>query len=113
MAAGRCTAETQFRTYYPVTVNHEAEAGVVAEVGRELLGEDSVTQEGLPLAGAEDFSFYLQQRPGAFFFLGGGVEGRRNAPCHSSEYDFNDDLILVGARAYLRIVERRLGCSLT
>lgn len=111
-AAGRCTAETSFRTYYPVVVNHEAEAALVAEVGTELFGEGAVTDEGLPMGGAEDFSFYLQERPGAFFFLGGGVEGGRNAPCHSAYYDFNDDLILRGVRTYLRIVERSLGCEL-
>ena len=111
-SAGGCTAETEFQSYYPVTVNHEAEAALVAEVGAELFGEGAVTDEGLPMGGAEDFSFYLQQRPGAFFFLGGGVEGGRNAPCHSAYYDFNDDLILRGVRTYLRIVERTLGCEL-
>ncbi len=111
-SAGGCSAETEFESYYPVTVNHAADAALVAEIGEELFGEGSVTSEGLPMAGAEDFSFYLQQRPGAYFFLGGGVEGAENAPCHSARYDFNDDLILRGVRTYLRIVERVLDCQL-
>ena len=111
-SAGGCTAETEFRSYYPVTVNHAEEAALVAEVGAELFGEANVTSAGLPMAGAEDFSFYLQQRPGAYFFLGGGVEGQENAPCHSTRYDFNDELILRGVRTYLRLVERSLGCEL-
>lgn len=111
-SAGGCTAETEFESYYPVTVNHEAGAALVTEVGEELFGAGAVTDEGLPMAGAEDFSFYLQQRPGAYFFLGGGVEGAENAPCHSARYDFNDDLILRGVRTYLRIVEKTFDCEL-
>jgi amidohydrolase len=111
-AAGGCVARTEYRTYYPVTVNHADEAELVREVGAELFGEEAVTEEGLPMAGAEDFSFYLQQRPGAYFLLGGGVVGAENPPCHSARYDFNDDLILRGVRTWLRLVERSLGCTL-
>ena len=101
-----------YERYYPVTRNHPEETAVVQEVGAELFGADNVTEEGLPMMGAEDFSFYLQQRPGCFFFLGGAAEGRTNAVCHSTQYDFNDDLILRGVRCYLRIVEKTLGCEL-
>jgi hippurate hydrolase len=108
-----CTAETVWDRYYPVTRNHADETVLVQEVGTELFGEGNVTDDGLPMMGAEDFSFYLQQRPGCFFFLGGGGAGRTNAVCHSTAYDFNDDLILRGVRCYLRIVEKTLGCELT
>lgn len=107
-----CTAETEYRRYYPVTRNHDAEAALVREVGEELFGAGHVTDEGLPMMGAEDFSFYLLERPGAFFFLGGGAEGRTNAVCHSTVFDFNDALILRGVRTYLRIVERVYACTL-
>ena len=110
--ASGCTASCDYRVYYPVTSNHEAEAALVREVGEELFGEAGVTDEGLPLMGAEDFSFYLQQLPGAYFFLGGAVDGARNAPCHSSRYEFNDELILWGVRCYLRMTEKALGCTL-
>ena len=107
-----CTASTEWNRYYPVTRNHAAETALVQDVGAELFGADRVTDAGLPMMGAEDFSFYLQERPGCFFFLGGGAPGRTNAVCHSTVYDFNDDLILRGVRCYLRIVERALDCTL-
>ena len=47
-----------------------------------------------------------------YFFMGGGIEGEENPPCHSTRYDFNDDLLLPAVRTYLRIVERTLGCEL-
>lgn len=110
-AAG-CTAEVAYQRYYPVTRNHAAETALVQEVGAELFGAAGVTDAGLPMMGAEDFSFYLQQRPGAFFFLGGAAPGRTNAVCHSTQYDFNDDLLARGVRVYLRLVERTLGVTL-
>jgi hippurate hydrolase len=107
-----CTVEYRYHRYYPVTSNHAAEAALVAEVAEELHGPGAVRAEELPTMGAEDFSFLLQERPGAYFFVGGGAEGRSNATCHSPLYDFNDDLLLVGPRMYLRIVERMTGSSL-
>ena len=107
-----CGIECRYERYYPVTSNHAAEAALVAETAEELFGKGSVTAEGLPAMGAEDFSFFLQERPGAYFFLGAGAPGRTNSMCHSTTYDFNDDLILPGIRMYLRLVERTTGSIL-
>lgn len=107
-----CMAQVRYRTYYPVTVNHREEAELVRSVGAELFGEENVSDDGLPMMGAEDFSFYLQRVRGAYFFLGSGEEGRESPPCHSSRYDFNDDLILQAVRCNLRLVEKVLGCTL-
>ncbi len=104
--------EYRYERYYPVTSNHEAEAALVREVGEECFGKGAVSAEALPTMGAEDFSFFLQRVPGAYFFLGGKGEGRTNSMCHSTTYDFNDDLLLPGVRMYLRLVERTLGCTL-
>jgi amidohydrolase len=111
-AASGLTLEYRYERYYPVTSNHAAEAALVREVGEEMFGKGSVSEEHLPTMGAEDFSFLLQERPGAYFFLGGAAPGRTNSMCHSTTYDFNDDLILPGIRMYLGIVERTLGCRL-
>ncbi len=111
-AASGCRTEYRYERYYPVTSNHAAEAALVAETADELFGPGSATAEELPAMGAEDFSFVLQERPGAYFFLGGAEDGRSNAMCHSTSYEFNDALILRGARMYLRLVERTLGCTL-
>jgi len=111
-AASGLTLEYRYHRYYPVTSNHAADAALVREVGEELFGPGAVSEEQLPTMGAEDFSYFLQACPGAYFFLGGGAKGRTNSMCHSTTYDFNDDLILPGIRMYLRIVERTLGCEL-
>lgn len=111
-AASGLTLEYRYHRYYPVTSNHAAEAALVREIAEELFGAGSVSEEQLPTMGAEDFSFFLQERPGAYFFLGGGGKGRTNSMCHSTTYDFNDDLILPGIRMYLRIVERTTGSLL-
>jgi len=111
-AASGLTVEFRYERYYPVTSNTPAEAALAREVGEEVFGKGKVSEEGLPTMGAEDFSFLLQRRPGAYFFLGGAGPGRTNSMCHSSTYDFNDDLLLPAIRVYLRIVERTLGCAL-
>ena len=110
-AASGLTLEYRYQRYYPVTSNHPADAALVREVGEELFGKGSVSEEQLPTMGAEDFSFFLEERPGAYFFLGGGAKGRTNSMCHSTTYDFNDELILPAIRVYLRIAERTLGCQ--
>ena len=117
VARGVCAAfglrlEYRYHRYYPVTSNHPADAALVAEVGEELFGKGAVSAEHLPTMGAEDFSFFLQRVPGAYFFLGGKGEGRTNSMCHSADYDFNDDLILPGVRMYLRLLERTGGALL-
>ncbi|MHC4821876.1 MAG: M20 metallopeptidase family protein [Planctomycetota bacterium] len=111
-SASGLSIEYEYERYYPVTRNHDEETTLVKEIAGEVFGEDAVTDEGLPTMGAEDFSFFLQQRPGAYWFLGGGGDGRTNSMCHSSDYDFNDDLILPGVRMYLRLVERTTGSTL-
>jgi hippurate hydrolase len=57
---------------------------------------------------SEDFSYFLQQRPGCYVFLGAGDAGHR-AGLHTPEYDFNDDILVTGARYWLRVVEAELG----
>lgn len=110
--ASRCRAECVVRKQYPSLINHEAEARLIAEVAEEILGPQSVTTRGLPVLGAEDFSYYLLARRGAFFFLGAHEPGTEIVPIHSSSYDFNDELILPGVRIFLRLIERFHGCSL-
>lgn len=111
-AAARCEATVDARRQYPALINHGAQAELVAASARDVLGPSAVTEAGLPAMGAEDFAFYLRERPGAFLFLGAGREGEPGPPLHSSRYDFDDSLILPGAVLLLRIVERTLGASL-
>jgi len=104
---GICSAhgagfELEYRPYYPATVNHaeqtEKAANAAREVGRE------VTTDMAPVMGSEDFSFMLQERPGAFMFLGNGD----SAGLHTPRYDFNDDILPVGMRYWTTLVETQL-----
>ena len=89
---------------YPVTVNHADQADFAAEVAREVVGDDMVDTDLAPIMGAEDFSYMLEARPGAFVFLGQG-----DGPiCHHAEYDFNDEIIPVGASFWARLVEKAM-----
>ena len=113
-AAFGAEVDFQFHRNYPPTINHPAEAQFVQQVMTELVGADNaLTFE--PTMGAEDFSFFLQHRPGAYFVIGNGdgahrEQGHGLGPCtlHNPNYDFNDRLIPLGAALWVRLVERWL-----
>ena len=99
------TAEIDFIRGYPVLVNSEAETEFARQVAVELVGPEHVIAPFPPIAGSEDFAYYLQQRPGCFVRLGNG-EGR--PMLHNARYDFNDDNLTIGAAFWTRLVERFL-----
>jgi amidohydrolase len=109
-AALGCTAELKVTRMYPVLVNAPAPTELVERVGRAVLGD--VSTDMLPMLGAEDFAYFLEQRPGCFFFLGGGEPGRSNAMCHATDFDYNDRLIGIGVRFWVKLVEARMGVAL-
>ena len=71
-----------------------------------------VTDGDLPIMGAEDFAYFLQHRPGCFFFLGGKEAGRTNAVCHSTQFDYNDNVLPIAIAMWIRLVEDRFGAAL-
>ncbi|WP_341318883.1 M20 aminoacylase family protein [Paraburkholderia sp. IMGN_8] len=98
-------ADIKYIAGYPVVVNSERETGLALQVARELVGDEQVIDKFGPIAGSEDFAYYLQHKPGCFLRLGNG-EG---APMlHNASYDFNDDNLTVGAAYWTRLVERFL-----
>jgi hippurate hydrolase len=104
----------EFHRNYPPTINHRAEAEFVRGVMTELVGPDNAL-EFEPTMGAEDFSFFLQQKPGAYFVIGNGDGAHREhghglGPCtlHNPNYDFNDALIPLGATLWVKLAERWL-----
>ena len=103
--------EFGFVRNYPPTINHDAETDFVREVLSDMVGADNVT-EFEPTMGAEDFSFFLQEKPGCYFLIANGDGAHRDmghglGPCmlHNPSYDFNDDLIPIGATAWTRLAE--------
>ena len=101
------SAEVTYARGYPATVNSAREAQFAAQVGKRLFGADNVITEHEPTMGGEDFSFMLQERPGAYVFLGqGGAAG--GCLLHNPNYDFNDEVIPLGAGYLAALVEEAL-----
>jgi hippurate hydrolase len=96
-------AEIDYRRGYPVTVNHETETEYAAAAAEAISG--GVDRDTPQLMGGEDFAFMLEERPGAYIFLGIG-EGRPNV--HHPEYDFNDEAIPAGCSWLAEMAERRM-----
>jgi hippurate hydrolase len=105
MAFG-ATATLTYTRNYPATINTPAEAGFAGDVAAELVGEDKVVRNLPPSMGAEDFSFMLQTRPGAYLRLGQGGEG--GCFLHNSRYDFNDEVLPLGAALFATLAERAM-----
>ncbi|NLP62865.1 M20 aminoacylase family protein [Paraburkholderia sacchari] len=99
------SAEIDYISGYPVLVNSDAETEFARKVAEELVGPEHIIAPFPPIAGSEDFAYYLQERPGCFVRLGNG-EGR--PMLHNARYDFNDDNLTVGAAFWTRLVERFL-----
>jgi hippurate hydrolase len=100
-------AEVEYRRGYPATVNTEKEAVFAARVGEKVFGKGNVVTDGEPTMGGEDFSFMLQAKPGAYVFLGqGGAQG--GCFLHNPGYDFNDEVIPLGAGYLAALAEESL-----
>jgi metal-dependent amidase/aminoacylase/carboxypeptidase family protein len=93
-----------YKRNYPVTVNDAREAAFCAAIAAEVCGKTEVDAAAPPLMAAEDFSYMLEARPGAFVFLGNGA----TAGLHNPGYDFDDAAIPFGASYWVRLVERAL-----
>jgi hippurate hydrolase len=110
-------ADFSFLRNYPPTINHAKEAMLAADVAAEIVGESMVQRHVEPTMGAEDFAYMLQEKPGAYIFLGNGdtsgphrTAGHGLGPCtlHNPSYDFNDDLIPIGATFWQLLAKRFL-----
>ena len=116
-AAHEATCEFEFVRNYPPTVNSQAEAEVARKVMQGIVGEANVVPQE-PTMGAEDFAFMLQAKPGAYCFIANGDGTHRDmghggGPCtlHNPSYDFNDDLIPLGATYWVRLAEEWLAAA--
>ncbi|WP_407518654.1 M20 aminoacylase family protein [Methylobacterium oryzisoli] len=103
-AAFGAVAGTTYSRGYPVTDNHPAQAGFMADVAAEVAGEEGVDRAVAPMMGAEDFSYMLEERPGAYIFLGTGP----GPGLHHPAYDFNDQATPYGVSLWARLIERAM-----
>jgi amidohydrolase len=119
IAAATCEAfgarcDFTFKRTYPPTINHPDETAFARDLLSTLVGADNV-KEFEPTMGAEDFSYFLHQKPGCYFLIGNGDGAHRSSghgegPCllHNASYDFNDELIPLGGSMWVRLAERWL-----
>lgn len=110
-AAFEARCEFEFSRNYPPTVNHEAQTRFFQRVAADVVGRENVL-DFEPTMGAEDFSYFLQHKPGCYFLIGNGDGAHREGghglgPCmlHNPSYDFNDELIPLGATMWVRLAE--------
>ena len=103
-AAFGAVGTIDYNSGYPVTENHPADTDFIADVAASLVGEAGIDRAVAPMMAAEDFSYMLAHRPGAYIFLGNGD----SAGLHHPDYDFNDAAAPYGASLWARVIETGL-----
>jgi hippurate hydrolase len=98
------TAEIEYITGYPATVNVAKETEFAVKIAGEIVGAENVNDAATPSMGAEDFSFMLQKCPGSYVYIGNGP----GAALHHPNYNFNDDASPIGASYFAKLVETAL-----
>jgi amidohydrolase len=109
--------DVEFNKGYPATVNHPEQVALSRQVMASIVGDNNVLEQ-LPVMGAEDFAFMLQVLPGSYCFIGNGEGDHRSVghgagPCmlHNASYDFNDDILSLGATYWVKLVEACLAVA--
>ncbi|MFN3736048.1 M20 aminoacylase family protein [Hydrogenophaga sp.] len=101
------TAHVKYERIYPATINTQSEAHFAADVAQRLVGHEHVDRSMDPSMGAEDFSFMLQVKPGAYLRLGQGADnGVGSCFLHNARYDFNDEVLPLGAALHASLIEQ-------
>src|SRR5256885_2371534 len=106
-AAFGASASVNFRKLFAPLVNDAAETALFADVAAELVGDRNVDRERSLIMASEDFSFMLEARPGAYINIGNG-DTVGSVPVHNPNYNFNDEILPIGAAALAGIVEKKL-----
>jgi len=108
--AGGCTAVSKYHRRYPALINAADQTSIAVEAAAMTVGRDKVEANTAPLAGAEDFAFMLEKKPGAYIMIGNGGTGEGGCQnVHSPLYDFSDEIITTGAAYWMNLVQLELG----
>jgi hippurate hydrolase len=109
-AAFGCSAEVIYQRRYPPLVTHVEPTAISIAAASTLVGADRVDTNSPPFTGSEDFSFMLQARPGGFIMIGNGTAKDGSVHhVHTPSYDFNDDILTLGAGYWIQLVRTELG----
>ena len=101
------SATLRYERRYPATVNAEAETRAAIAAASAVVGSERVDTDPTPEMGSEDFAFMLQAKPGCYVWLGAG-QGPETPNIHSPHYDFNDDVLPIGASYWVTLAEQQL-----
>jgi hippurate hydrolase len=102
------SANVNYERFYDATVNHTAQTDFVRDLAQRFAGPEKVSELQRPFMGSEDFAFMLKARPGCYFFLGGSRADGTDRPLHHPAYNFNDDLLPIGAAFWTELAEAYL-----
>jgi len=100
-------ATVDYQRSYDATINHKAETDFVRDLAVRFAGADKVVDLARPFMGSEDFAYMLKEKPGTYFFLGSKVSDE-DKPLHHPAYNFNDDLLPIGAAFWTELAEAYL-----
>jgi hippurate hydrolase len=104
-----CTAEVDYDRRYPPLVTHAEQTAISIEAAAALVGRENVTGDAAPVTGSEDFAFMLEAKPGGFVMIGNGVEPDGTFHnVHTPLYDFNDQILTLGAGYWVSLVQKEL-----
>ena len=103
-AAHGVTATFAYDRRYPPTINTAEETGIARQAAAKVVGAANVDPDTAPLMGSEDFSFLLNERPGCYILLGNGVGQEGGCMVHNPNYDFNDEILPIGASYWAELV---------
>jgi hippurate hydrolase len=106
-AAAGAAVELDYHRRYPSTVNHAEETELAAAAAEAVVGKENVDRHPVPSMGSEDFAYMLRQRPGCYVWLGNGA-GEGGCMLHNPGYDFNDEVLPIGASYWATLVEQIL-----
>lgn len=110
--AGGAIGSVNYCRRYPPLVNALTETDVATKVAVSLVGSENVERDASQVMGSEDFAYFLQEIPGAYIALGAGngeVDDKPPCMLHSAQYDFEDDILTVGASYWVRLADQLFG----
>ncbi|MEM7405348.1 MAG: M20 aminoacylase family protein [Pseudomonadota bacterium] len=102
------SADVQYNRNYPPLVNTKEETEVARRAAAKIVGEDNVNAAAERLMGSEDFSFMLEKRPGNYIMVGNGVGEKGGCMVHNPHYDFNDEILAIGASYWVELTRELL-----
>ena len=111
-AAFGCTAEVVYNRRYPPLITHAEQTDISIAAASDLVGAAQVVGNAAPITGSEDFSFMLEAKPGGFIMIGNGMapDGSFHN-VHTPGYDFNDNILTLGAAYWVKLVQTELSAG--